>query len=76
MDVTTVNWSEKRFNQITGDLGDYFFKIGYSKEDVVYDPISGLYDYNLITKVNREKCPWYVRISLLQVFDNLIILTT
>ena len=71
MDETTVNWSEKRFNQITSDLGDYFKKIGYTKEDVIYVPISGLYGDNLITKVSNDKCPWYEGNCLLEVFNNL-----
>jgi len=44
---------------------------GYSKDDFLFVPISGLTGENLKDPVTKEVCPWYNGPTLISALDNL-----
>jgi len=70
MDEDSVQWSEDRFNEIVNGVTPFLCDVcGYTKEDLIFVPISGLTGEN-IEKVGK-KCPWYTGESLLDILDNM-----
>ncbi|CAK9439638.1 uncharacterized protein LODBEIA_P37380 [Lodderomyces beijingensis] len=71
MDDPTVNWSKERYNECTSKLGMFLKGIGYSKEDIVFMPVSGYTGAGLKERVSSKDCPWYDGPSLLEFLDNM-----
>ena len=71
MDDPTVGWSEDRYKDCTTKLGAFLKGIGYSKEDIVFMPVSGYTGAGLKDRVNLKDCPWYTGPSLLEYLDNM-----
>ena len=73
MDDITVNWSEKRFNQIKDALSNFLkSQCGYNLEkSVKWVPISGLSGENIVVPVDTAKCPWYKGPVFMDILDNM-----
>lgn len=57
MDEETVKYSEKRFNDIKNEVGNYLSEIGYKLKKIQFVPISALQGDNLIEK--SDNMHWY-----------------
>lgn len=71
MDDATVNWSEGRYKDCITKLGVFLKGVGYSKEDVVFMPVSGYSGAGLKDRVSSKECPWYTGPSLLEYLDGM-----
>jgi peptide chain release factor subunit 3 len=73
MDDPTVNWEQKRFDEIEGKLTPFLKKTGFNmSRDVIYIPASGFTGANIRDPVTPEVCPWVKdRRSLFQVLDDM-----
>jgi elongation factor 1-alpha len=70
MDDKSVNYSEKRFDEIRTEVKNFLKKIGYDPEKIPFVPISGWVGDNMLEK--SENLPWYKGPTLLQALDNLV----
>lgn len=71
MDEESVKWSQKRFDEIKANLGDYLKKIGFAEKDIQYIPISGLKGNNIKEPLSKDVCDWYNGNTLLETFDKM-----
>jgi len=64
MDITEPKWSEKRFDEIKGEVSAYLKKIGYQVPKIPFIPISGFHGDNMKPPVKGEpeppnNMPWF-----------------
>ncbi|PWN29210.1 hypothetical protein BDZ90DRAFT_250592 [Jaminaea rosea] len=72
MDESTVQWSEERYNEITGKLTPFLRSAGFNpKTDITFVPVSAYSGQNLKDPVPPSVCSWYKGPSLLDFLDNL-----
>jgi len=71
MDDKSVNWSEKRYEEIKNEVSDYLKKIGYKPETIPFIPISGWHGDNMLEK--SPNLPWYKGPTLLEALDALAV---
>jgi elongation factor 1-alpha len=69
MDDKSVNYSEKRYKEISDELKTYLKKVGYNPAKIEFIPISGWEGDNLLEL--SPKMAWYKGPFLLQALDNL-----
>merc|ERR1711907_142975 len=69
MDDKSVNYSEKRYQEIKGELTTYLKKVGYNPAKIEFIPISGWNGDNMIER--SDKMPWYKGPILLDALDNI-----
>jgi elongation factor 1-alpha len=69
MDEKSVNYSEKRFNEIQAEVTHYLGGIGYKVKKIKFIPISGWYGDNMIEKSDNMK--WYKGKTLYEALDKL-----
>jgi len=69
MDHPSVNYSQDRYNEIKGEVGDFLNSNGYKKDNIQFVPISGWTGDNLIEK--SDKMPWYAGPTLTGALDSL-----
>lgn len=69
MDDKTVEWSEKRFNDMVRELSDFLRKAGFKKEQMSFVPLSALNGINLKDRMEKNVCPWYNGKSLMETLD-------
>lgn len=70
MDEDSVGWDENRYNEIVNGVTPFLTEeCGYSKDDLIFIPISGLKGDN-IDKIG-DKCPWYTGPCLIDILDNI-----
>ncbi|XP_038057818.1 HBS1-like protein isoform X2 [Patiria miniata] len=70
--LDTVGWSEERFNEIVGKLGQFLKQAGFKESDVQYIPCSGLTGENLKDKAKEPALTkWYNGPSLVDTIDGL-----
>ncbi|XP_049960912.1 protein HBS1 isoform X1 [Schistocerca serialis cubense] len=68
--LDTVEWSQERFQEITGKLGSFLRQAGFRESDVTFVPCSGLTGENLVTKPKEEKLnKWYNGPCLVEAID-------
>jgi elongation factor 1-alpha len=67
MDDKSVDWSEKRYNEIKDELTKYLGTVGYKVDKIPFIPISGWLGDNMIEK--SDKMPWYKGPTLLMALD-------
>jgi len=67
MDDKSVNWSEKRFEEIKKEVGGYLKKVGYQPKRVPFIPISGWHGDNMIE--TSANLPWWKGGTLLEALD-------
>lgn len=70
MDDKTVQYSEKRYNEIKAEMTRFLTGVGYSKveERIPFVPISGFQGDNMLEP--SPNMPWYKGPTLLQAIDN------
>jgi len=69
MDDKSVNWNQKRYEEIKAELEKFLKKIGYKVKKIHFVPLSGWTGDNLITK--SSKTPWYKGPCLLEALDGI-----
>jgi elongation factor 1-alpha len=67
--MDTVEYDEKRYNEIKSELSIYIKKVGYNPAKIEFVPISGWVGDNMIDR--SEKMPWYKGPILLDALDDL-----
>ena len=68
MDDATVNYSQKRYEDIKSEVSNYLKKVGYKPAKVAFVPISGWTGDNITEK--SSNLSWYSGPSLLDALDN------
>lgn len=66
-------WSKARFDEIQSGLIPFFNATGYTENDVIWVPISGLSGENI--QERSSNCNWYKGPSLLEILDDIQIET-
>jgi len=69
MDDKSVNYAEKRFNEIKDEVGAYLKKVGYKPETIPFIPISGWHGDNMIDR--SANMTWWKGPTLLEALDAL-----
>jgi elongation factor 1-alpha len=72
MDDKSVNYDEKRYNEIKEELKKFLIKCGYKitdKDEIPFVPISGWVGDNMIDRSDKMK--WYKGPILLEALDNI-----
>ena len=69
MDDSSVNYSQKRYDEIVSELTIYLKKVGYNPAKIKFIPISGWVGDNMIDA--GDNMPWYKGPTLLQALDDL-----
>ena len=69
MDDKSVNWDQKRYDEIKKEVADYLKKIGYNPDKINFIPISGWAGDNMIEKSDNMK--WYNGPTLIDALDAL-----
>jgi len=69
MDDKSVNYEEKRFNEIKSELTLYLKKVGYNPAKINFIPISGWVGDNMVER--SANMPWYKGPFLLEALDAL-----
>jgi len=69
MDDKSVNWDQKRYDEIKKEVADYLKKIGYNPDKIHFIPISGWAGDNMIEK--SENMKWYNGPTLIEALDAL-----
>ena len=71
MDDKSVNYSQKRYNEIKDELVTYLKKVGYNPAKIEFIPISGWVGDNMIDQ--SENMPWYKGPPLLYHLENVYV---
>lgn len=69
MDDKSVNWDQKRYEEIKKEVSDFLKKIGYNPEKIPFIPISGWHGDNMLEKSDNMK--WYNGPTLISALDDL-----
>jgi elongation factor 1-alpha len=69
MDDKSVNWDQKRYEEIKKEVSDYLKKIGYNPDKIPFIPISGWLGDNMVEK--SENMKWYNGPTLIDALDAL-----
>jgi len=70
MDDKSVNWSEKRYEEIQKEVSAYLKKVGYNPKKVPFIPISGWLGDNMVER--SANLPWYKGPTLIEALDAII----
>eukprot|EP01087_Luapelamoeba_hula_P008419 TRINITY_DN209_c0_g1_i12.p1 TRINITY_DN209_c0_g1~~TRINITY_DN209_c0_g1_i12.p1 ORF type:complete len:461 (+),score=71.02 TRINITY_DN209_c0_g1_i12:37-1383(+) len=70
MDDKSVNWSEKRYDEIMKEVSAYLKKVGYNPKKVPFIPISGWLGDNMVER--SSNLPWYKGPTLVEALDSII----
>lgn len=70
MDDKTVEYSEKRYNEIVAEMSTFLKRVGYDPKKVPFLPISGWAGDNILEK--SSNLPWYKGKCLVETLDELI----
>ena len=68
MDEKTVNYSEKRYNEIKTEISNFLKRTGFNPDKIPFVPISGFNGDNMIER--SKNMPWYKGPTLLEALDN------
>jgi elongation factor 1-alpha len=67
MDIAEPAWSQKRYEEIVSEVGQYLKKVGYNPAKILFVPISGFNGDNMLEK--SDNTPWYTGPTLLGALD-------
>jgi len=70
-DDTGTKFSEKRFNEIKGEMQRKLKSFGFKSDQTKFIPISSLAGENTVKYNSSDKMSWYKGESLIQALDNL-----
>ncbi len=65
--MDTVNYDEKRFNEVKEEVTKLFKGIGYKVEEIPFVPVSAYVGDNVVKK--SDKMPWYKGPTLFEALD-------
>ncbi len=65
--MDSVDYSEKRFNEVTEDISTLLKMVGFNPADMSFIPTSGLFGANIAKK--SEDTPWYKGPTILEALD-------
>jgi elongation factor 1-alpha len=68
--MDTVNYEEKRFNEVKEEAAKLFKMIGYNVEEIPFIPVSAYMGDNVVKK--SDKMPWYKGGTLIETLDAVI----
>lgn len=68
--MDTVNYDEKRFNEVKADVEKLLKGIGYKVEEIPFIPVSAYLGDNVVKK--SDKMPWYKGMTLIETLDAVI----
>jgi elongation factor 1-alpha len=68
--MDTVNYEEKRFNEVKEEAAKLFKMIGYNVEEIPFIPVSAYMGDNVVKK--SDKMPWYKGGTLIETLDVVI----
>jgi elongation factor 1-alpha len=68
--MDTVNYDEKRFNEVKEEAAKLFKMIGYNVEEIPFIPVSAYFGDNVVKK--SDKMPWYKGGTLVETLDAVI----
>ena len=68
MDDSSVNYSQKRYDDIKLEVANYLRRVGYKPMKMHFVPISGWLGDNIVEK--SDKMPWYEGLTLLEALDD------
>ncbi|KAL8715763.1 MAG: hypothetical protein Q9220_000430 [cf. Caloplaca sp. 1 TL-2023] len=71
MDDQTVEWSQERYKECIDKLTLFLKGVQYSKNDLMFMPISAQTTIGIKDRVPKSLAPWYDGPSLLEYLDNL-----
>jgi elongation factor 1-alpha len=69
MDDKSVNYAQKRYDEIKDELKKFLKKCGYDEKKIPFVPISGWVGDNMIDK--SDKMPWYKGPILVEALDGI-----
>ena len=69
MDDPSVNYDQKRYDEIKREVADYLKKIGYNPDKIPFIPISGWVGDNMVERSDNMK--WYTGPVLIDALDSL-----
>ncbi len=69
MDAESVNYDEKRFNEIKNEVTSYLEKVGFKTAKINFVPISGWVGDNMVER--GDNLPWYKGPTLLEALDTI-----
>lgn len=64
-------WSKKRFDECKSGLEPYLRGLGWNIKEIEWIPVSGLGGQNLKDKCEKDICPWYQGVTLLEHLDTM-----
>jgi peptide chain release factor subunit 3 len=64
-------WSKSRYDEIQTGLTPFLKATGYTDEDILWIPISGLTGSNIETAVDSKTCSWYKGPTFLEIIDQI-----
>ncbi|MBS3113451.1 translation elongation factor EF-1 subunit alpha [Candidatus Woesearchaeota archaeon] len=67
MDISGVDWSEKRFNEVKVEVSNLLKSVGFKPDEIKFIPMASLKGDNVIKK--SEHLPWYKGPTLLEAMD-------
>ncbi len=67
MDISGVDYSEQRFNQVVDEVKKTLTQAGWNVNDIKFVPIASLPGDNVVKKT--DKMPWYSGPTLLEALD-------
>ncbi|MEM4755995.1 MAG: translation elongation factor EF-1 subunit alpha [Candidatus Woesearchaeota archaeon] len=69
MDISGVDYSEKRFNEVKNEVSQLLKTVGYKLENVQFVAMASLKGDNVVKK--SSSMPWYTGPTLLEAINNL-----
>jgi len=69
MDISGVEWSEKRFNEVKAEVSALLRSVGYKADEIPFVPVASLHGDNIVKK--SEHLPWYSGKTLLETINEL-----
>jgi elongation factor 1-alpha len=66
--MDSIEYSEERYNEIVGNVGEYLEKVGYKTKTMNFVPISGFEGDNILDK--SPNMPWYKGPTLCEALDS------
>ena len=70
MDIAEPAWSQKRYDEIVSEVGQYLKKVGYNPAKILFVPISRFNGDNMLERSTNT--PWYSGKILIDALDTLV----
>ncbi|MBW3021198.1 translation elongation factor EF-1 subunit alpha [Candidatus Woesearchaeota archaeon] len=71
MDISGVDYSEAKFNEVKADVGKLLASVGFKPATVPFIPTASLLGGNIVNK--SDKMPWYTGPVLAEAIDALVV---